>query len=108
MPDQIEDQVKEARRDELMELQQAIAFEKAEGMIGQELEVVVEGRMTDEDVYVTRTLAAMTMPLSAATRRKPLMMNSLLMMTITIQAGIRPRCGRRSSAARSAARRRGL
>ena len=55
MPDQIEDQVKEARRDELMELQQAIAFEKAEGMIGQELEVVVEGRMTDEDVYVTRT-----------------------------------------------------
>ena len=55
MPDQIEDQVKEARRDELMELQQAIAFEKAEGMIGQELEVVVEGRMTEEDVYVTRT-----------------------------------------------------
>ena len=55
MPDQIEDEVKEARRDELMELQQAIAFEKAEGMIGQELEVVVEGRMTEEDVYVTRT-----------------------------------------------------
>ncbi len=55
MPEQIADEVKEARRDELMELQQAIAFECAEAMIGQELEVVVEGRMTEEDVYVTRT-----------------------------------------------------
>lgn len=55
LPDQIEDAVKEARRDELMELQQAIAFEKAEEMVGRVLEVIVEGKVADEDVYVTRT-----------------------------------------------------
>lgn len=55
MPDQIEEEVKEARRDELMELQQAIAFEKAEKMIGQTFTVMVEGKVADEDVYVTRT-----------------------------------------------------
>lgn len=55
MPDQIEDSVKEARRDELMELQQAIAFEKAENMVGRVLTVMVEGKVADEDVYVTRT-----------------------------------------------------
>lgn len=55
MPGQIEEQLKEARRAELMELQQAIAFEKAESMIGQVLTVMVEGKVADEDVYVTRT-----------------------------------------------------
>ena len=55
MPDQIEDSVKESRRDELMELQQAIAFEKAEEMVGRVLTVMVEGKAADEDVYVTRT-----------------------------------------------------
>lgn len=55
MPDQIEDSVKEARRDELMELQQAIAFERAEDMTGRVLTVMVEGKVADEDVYVTRT-----------------------------------------------------
>ena len=55
MPGQIDEAVKESRRDELMELQQAIAFEKAEEMVGQVLTVMVEGRMPEEDVYVTRT-----------------------------------------------------
>lgn len=55
MPDQIEESVKEARRDELMELQQAVAFEKAEDMTGRVLTVMVEGKVADEDVYVTRT-----------------------------------------------------
>lgn len=55
MPDQVPEEVKEARRDELMELQQAIAFEKAESMVGRVLEVMVEGKVADEDVYVTRT-----------------------------------------------------
>ena len=55
MPEQVEEAVKESRRDELMELQQAIAFEKAEEMIGRELTVMVEGKVADEDVYVTRT-----------------------------------------------------
>ncbi len=55
MPDQIEESVKEARRAELMELQQAVAFEKAENMTGGVLTVMVEGKVADEDVYVTRT-----------------------------------------------------
>ena len=55
LPDQIPEEVKEARREELMELQQAISFEKAETMIGRELDVMVEGKVADEDVYVTRT-----------------------------------------------------
>lgn len=55
LPGQIPEEVKEARRDELMELQQAIAFEKAEEMIGRVLTVMVEGKVADEDVYVTRT-----------------------------------------------------
>ena len=55
MPDQVEEAVKETRRDELMELQQAIAFEKAEDMTGRVLTVMVEGKVADEDVYVTRT-----------------------------------------------------
>ena len=55
MPDQIAEDVKAFRRDELMELQQAIAFERAGDMIGRELTVMVEGKVADEDVYVTRT-----------------------------------------------------
>lgn len=55
MPDQIEEEVKETRRDELMELQQAIAFEKADTMVGSVLDVMIEGKVADEDVYVART-----------------------------------------------------
>lgn len=55
MPDQIPEETKESRRDELMELQQAIAFEKAEQMIGSVLTVMVEGKVADEEIYVTRT-----------------------------------------------------
>lgn len=55
MPCQIEEAVKIKRRDELMELQQAIAFEKAEELIGRRLTVMIEGKVADEDVYVART-----------------------------------------------------
>lgn len=55
MPDQIAEEVKESRRDELMELQQAIAFEKAEEMVGKVLDVIIEGKVAEEDVYVART-----------------------------------------------------
>ena len=41
--------------DEIMELQQAIAFEKAEDMVGQVLTVMVEGKIADADAYVART-----------------------------------------------------
>ena len=47
MPDQIPEEVKEERRAELMELQQEIAFEKAEEMAGRELTVMIEGKVAD-------------------------------------------------------------
>ena len=55
MPEQIDEEIKEARRDELMELQQEIAFEKAENMVGRVLTVMIEGRVADEETYVGRT-----------------------------------------------------
>ncbi len=55
MEDQIPDEIKEARRDEIMELQQEISFEKAETMIGRELWCMVEGKVADECAYVART-----------------------------------------------------
>lgn len=55
MPDQIADEVKEARRSEIMELQQEIAFEKAEDMVGSRLLCMIEGKVADENAYVGRT-----------------------------------------------------
>ncbi len=55
MPDQIPEEIKERRRDELMELQQEIAFETAEKMVGRRLKAMIEGKVADEDVYVART-----------------------------------------------------
>ncbi len=54
-PDQIPEEVKEERRDEVMELQQEIAFEKSEAMVGRVLEVLIEGKVADENAYVGRT-----------------------------------------------------
>lgn len=55
MPEQIEESVKKDRQAELMELQQDIAFDKAEDMIGSEVLMMVEGKVADENVYVGRT-----------------------------------------------------
>ena len=54
-PDQVPQEVKEDRRDEIMELQQEIAFEKAEDMKGRVLEVMIEGKVADENAFVGRT-----------------------------------------------------
>ncbi|NLG02570.1 MAG: 30S ribosomal protein S12 methylthiotransferase RimO [Clostridia bacterium] len=54
-PDQIEEELKKDRQAELMELQQEIAFQKAEERIGQELYAFIEGKVVDENAYVTRT-----------------------------------------------------
>ncbi len=55
MPDQIPADVKEDRQAELMELQQEIAFDLAEEMIGREVLVMIEGKVADENAYVGRT-----------------------------------------------------
>lgn len=54
-PDQIAREQKELWRDEIMELQQEIAFEKSESMVGRILEVMIEGKVADEPAYVGRT-----------------------------------------------------
>lgn len=55
MPEQIDEEVKADRRDEIMELQQDIAFEKSENMVGKELLVMIEGKIADENAYIGRT-----------------------------------------------------
>ena len=54
-PDQVPQELKEERRDEIMELQQEISFDKAEDMIGREVLVMIEGKVADENAYVGRT-----------------------------------------------------
>ena len=53
--DQIDEEVKEDRQADIMELQEEIAFDKAEDMIGREVLVMIEGKVADENAYVGRT-----------------------------------------------------
>ena len=55
MEDQIEEEVKIERRAEIMELQQEIAYDKADACIGQKLMVMIEGKVADENAYVGRS-----------------------------------------------------
>ena len=61
MPEQISERLKKTRRTRIMKLQQEIAFETAEDMIGRTVRAVIEGRITDKDpeddgdTYVGRT-----------------------------------------------------
>ena len=55
MEDQIEEEVKQQRFAELMELQQEIAFAAAQDMVGKVVTAVIEGKVVDENAYVART-----------------------------------------------------
>ena len=55
MEDQITEEIKKDRQAELMELQQEIAFDGAEDMVGCEVLAMIEGKVADEDAYVGRT-----------------------------------------------------
>ena len=55
MNGQIDEEVKEARRDEIMQIQQDIAFDKSNSRVGEIYEVMIEGRLPDEGVYIART-----------------------------------------------------
>ena len=57
MPDQIPEELKEERRDAILELQQEIAFDKAADMVGRTLYAMIEGKVADEPAYVARTYA---------------------------------------------------
>lgn len=54
-PGQIDEEVKAEWRDEVMELQEEIIFDKNEEMKGRELWVMIEGKVDAENAYVGRT-----------------------------------------------------
>ena len=54
-PDQIEEEIKEAYRDDIMELQQEISFDINNAFIGTDLDVIIEGYIPEDDVYVGRS-----------------------------------------------------
>ncbi|KAB1439318.1 30S ribosomal protein S12 methylthiotransferase RimO [Candidatus Galacturonibacter soehngenii] len=55
MDNQVEEEVKEERRAELMELQQEIVFDNEDKMVGRIVTVLIEGKVVDENAYVGRT-----------------------------------------------------
>lgn len=55
MENQIPQEVKEERRDAVMELQQEISYDKGSDRIGQELLVMIEGKVSGESAYIGRT-----------------------------------------------------
>ncbi len=54
-PDQVDEETKEARRADVMELQKEIAWEKNESLVRRRMTVLIEGKVADEDVYIGRT-----------------------------------------------------
>lgn len=55
MKNQVPKKISEKRRNEIMEIQQEIAFEKAESHIGETMTVMIEGQIADENAYIGRT-----------------------------------------------------
>ena len=55
MEGQVPEELKEERRDEIMELQQEISLDKGNDRIGQELLVMIEGKVSGESAYIGRT-----------------------------------------------------
>ena len=54
-PDQIEEDQKQEWRDDVMELQEEVIFDKNEEMKGRELYVFIEGEVSGDNAYVGRT-----------------------------------------------------
>ena len=53
--EQIDEEIKAERRNAVMELQQEIVFERNEKMTGRELDVFIEGKLPEDNIYVGRT-----------------------------------------------------
>lgn len=53
--DQIDEELKKDRQAEIMELQQEIAFEKAQDAVGRTVLAIIEGKLPDEHAYAART-----------------------------------------------------
>ena len=54
-PDQIDEDVKEEYMNDIMELQQELSYENNEKLQGTEMDVIIEGYLADEDIYVARS-----------------------------------------------------
>jgi ribosomal protein S12 methylthiotransferase len=55
MPEQIDEELKAQWRDEVMALQQEVSLDKSENMEGKVIEVMIEGKISDDDAYVGRS-----------------------------------------------------
>ena len=55
MANQVEDEVKAQRKEEIMLKQQEITAEKNKDLIGKKFKVIVDGKLTEQDVYCGRT-----------------------------------------------------
>ena len=55
MPDQIDEEIKEKYRDELMQLQQEISADRSAAMIGRIVRVMIEGFIPEDNIYVGRS-----------------------------------------------------
>ena len=55
MEGQIPEELKEERKDQLMELQQEISLEKGQQRVGQVVSVMIEGQISGESAYIGRT-----------------------------------------------------
>lgn len=55
MTDQVPENIKEERRNRIMELQQEVSLDKSSDMVGRVIPVMVEGKITDDDAYVGRS-----------------------------------------------------
>ena len=55
MKDQVDEDIKVARRDAVMEMQQDITFDYMSSLVGNITKVLIEGYIVDEDIYVGRT-----------------------------------------------------
>lgn len=55
MEGQIAEEIKEERKEKLMEMQKFISAEKCESFVGKTIKVLIEGRLPEEDVYCARS-----------------------------------------------------
>lgn len=55
MQGQVPEETKEARREEIMELQQQVVFERNKLLAGKEMDVIVDGYLPEDNVYICRT-----------------------------------------------------
>lgn len=55
MPNQLDEDTKQLWKDEIMELEQEVIFDKNESLIGKVVDCFIEGKVADENAYVGRT-----------------------------------------------------